>query len=73
MSNDIQNTNENQFRPSFGTDNHGIQYSCGHINPLQRVMKNNCIQALDSIKSNFESAIASIDIDRKSTRLNSSH
>ena len=61
MSNETQNTNENQFHPSYGTDNHGIQYSCGHINPLQRVMKNNCIQALDSIKSNFESAISSID------------
>jgi hypothetical protein len=61
MSNDTQNTNESDFRPSFGTDNHGIQYSCGHINPLQKVMKNNCIQALDSIKSNFESAISSID------------
>lgn len=62
MSNETQNTNENQFHPSYGTDNHGIQYSCGHINPLQRVLKNNCIQVLDSIKNDFENIISSIDI-----------
>ena len=61
MSNETQNTNESDFHPSYGTDNHGIQYSCSHINPLRKVMENNCIQALDSIKSNFESAISSID------------
>lgn len=61
MSNDIQNTNESDFRPSFGADNHGIQYSCGHINPLKRVLKNNCIQTFDSIKNNLESAISSIN------------
>lgn len=60
MSNDAQNLNEETFRPDYGTDNHGIQYSCGHINPLQRALKNNAFPRLQNIKNNLENLQNSI-------------
>lgn len=38
------------FRPDYGCDDNGIQYSCGHINPLQRALVNNGVAKLNSIK-----------------------
>lgn len=55
MSNDaLQNLNEETFNPDYGSDDHGIAYSCGHINPLQRALKNNALPKLENIKSNLE-------------------
>jgi len=56
-----QNLNENHYRPDYGTDGNGIQYSCGHINPLQRALVNNGVEKLNSIKNNLEDAINSIN------------
>jgi len=56
MSNDtLQNLDEETFRPDHGTDNHGIQYSCGHINPLQRALNRNTLPKLATIKTTLES------------------
>jgi hypothetical protein len=61
ISKDKQNLNENQFRPDFGTDDNGIQYSCGHINPLQRALVNNGVEKLNAIKESLLKAITDID------------
>jgi predicted nucleic acid-binding Zn-ribbon protein len=62
MSNDnLQNLNENTFKPDYGSDKHDIAYSCGHINPLQRALKNNTLPKLENIKSNLESFKNSIE------------
>jgi len=54
MSNDnFQNTNEKQFTPQYGSDDHGIGYSCGHINPLQNVIKVNFITALQDVQNHI--------------------
>jgi hypothetical protein len=47
---DFQNTNENVFTPNYGSDSHGIAYSCGQINPLQKTMKNNIALSFDDIR-----------------------
>jgi hypothetical protein len=63
MSNDtLQNLNEKDFKPDYGTDKHGIQYSCGHINPLQKALKLNTLPKLEAIKSNLENLKNSIDV-----------
>jgi len=61
ISKDKQNLNENQFSPDFGTDDNGIQYSCGHINPLQRALVNNGVAKLNLIKETLQKAITDID------------
>lgn len=56
MSNDnLQNLNEETFKPEYGSDDHNIPYSCSHINPLQRALKNNALPKLENIKSTLES------------------
>lgn len=55
-----QNLNEKDFTPDHSTDDHNIQYSCGHINPLQRALANNGVEKLNSIKANLEKAIEDI-------------
>lgn len=47
---DLQNTSNSQFCPEYGSDDNGIAYSCGHINPLQKTMKNNIALSLQDIK-----------------------
>jgi hypothetical protein len=61
ISKDKQNLNENQFSPDFGTDDNGIQYSCGYINPLQRALVNNGVEKLNAIKESLLKAITDID------------
>jgi len=62
-----QNLNESQFTPDYASDDHGIQYSCGHINPLQRALVNNGVQKLNAIKESLLKAI--IDIDNFSNEI----
>lgn len=61
ISKDKQNLNQASFRPDYGTDKHGIQYSCGHINPLQKALVNNGIAKLNSIKESLQQAITDIE------------
>ena len=59
MSNDTktQNLNEQIFTPDYGSDNHGIAYSCGHINPLQRALLNNGLQKIEKIRSHIQKTL----------------
>jgi len=61
ISDKNQNLDHANFEPEYGSDNNGIQYSCGHINPLQKVLKNNAIQSFDLIKSSLQAAICEIE------------
>jgi predicted nucleic acid-binding Zn-ribbon protein len=61
ISKDKQNLNQASFRPGYGSDKHGIQYSCGHINPLQKALVNNGIAKLNSIKESLKQAITDIE------------
>ena len=61
ISDKKQNLDQATFRPDHGCDNNGIQYSCGHINPLQRALVNNGVAKLNSIKESLQKAIADID------------
>ena len=61
ISKDKQNLDQTTFRPAHGCDNNGIQYSCGHINPLQKALVNNGIAKLNSIKESLQRAINDIE------------
>ena len=61
ISDKKQNLDQATFRPDYGSDNNGIQYSCGHINPLQRALVNNGVAKLNSIKESLQKAITDID------------
>jgi hypothetical protein len=61
ISDKNQNLDHANFEPEYGSDNNGIQYSCGHINPLQKVLKNNAIQSFDLIKHSLQTAICEIE------------
>ena len=61
ISDKKQNLDQATFRPDYGSDNNGIQYSCGHINPLQRALVNNGVAKLNSIKETLQKALTDID------------
>jgi hypothetical protein len=61
ISDKNQNLDHADFEPEYGSDNNGIQYSCGHINPLQKVLKNNAIKSFDLIKNSLQTAICEIE------------
>lgn len=61
ISKDKQNLHQASFKPDYGCDKHGIQYSCGHINPLQKALANNGIAKLNSIKESLQRAINDIE------------
>jgi len=61
ISDKKQNLDQATFRPDHGCDDHGIQYSCGHINPLQRALVNNGVEKLNAIKESLLKAITDID------------
>jgi flagellar motility protein MotE (MotC chaperone) len=57
ISDKKQNLDQATFRPDHGCDNNGIQYSCGHINPLQRALVNNGLAKIHSIQAKIEENI----------------
>jgi len=61
ISDKNQNLDHENFEPDYGSDNNGIQYSCGHINPLQRALVNNGVEKLNAIKESLLKAITDID------------
>ena len=61
ISDKKQNLDQATFRPDYGCDDNGIQYSCGHINPLQRALVNNGVEKLNAIKESLLKAITDID------------
>lgn len=61
ISDKKQDINNSTFSPEYGADNNGIQYSCGHINPLQKALANNGVAKLNSIKESLQKAITDID------------
>lgn len=61
ISDKKQNLDQATFRPDYGADNNGIQYSCGHINPLQRALVNNGVARLNLIKESLQTALTDID------------
>ncbi len=56
-----QNLNEQEFVPDFGTDNNGIQYSCGHINPFQKALTVNGKEQMKTIVRGLKIALNGLE------------
>lgn len=56
-----QNLNEQEFVPDFGADNNGIQYSCGHINPLQKALTVNGKEQMKTIVRGLKTALNGLE------------